>query len=48
MLTEIVSQVRSTAADLMRAADLVPNRRAASSQTPTEELLVVPRVPAPA
>jgi uncharacterized membrane protein YgaE (UPF0421/DUF939 family) len=42
VVTEIVSQVRSAAVDLTRAADLVAGRRAPEVETPTEELLAVP------
>jgi hypothetical protein len=38
-LTEIIGQVRSTAVDLMRAADLLADRPIPSLDAPTEELL---------
>jgi uncharacterized membrane protein YccC len=41
-LTEIVSQVRSTAVDLMRAADLVAGSDHPLDEVPTEEMLAAP------
>ena len=48
-LAEIVAQVRSTAIDLVRAAEAATATGEGFSETPTEELLVEPpHVPAPA
>jgi hypothetical protein len=41
-LTELVGQVRSTAVDLVRAADLVADRPEPAVEAPTEELLALP------
>jgi uncharacterized membrane protein YgaE (UPF0421/DUF939 family) len=41
-LTEIIGQVRSTAVDLVRAADLLGDEPRPEIETPTEELLAAP------
>jgi uncharacterized membrane protein YgaE (UPF0421/DUF939 family) len=48
VVTEIVSQVRSAAVDLTRAADAVAGRPAPEAEAPTEELLAAPRLTAAA
>jgi uncharacterized membrane protein YgaE (UPF0421/DUF939 family) len=45
-LTEIISQVRSTAVDVMRASELVAGAPQPADELPTEEMLAAPRVPA--
>jgi uncharacterized membrane protein YgaE (UPF0421/DUF939 family) len=45
-LTEIISQVRSTAVDVMRAAEVVAGAPQPADELPTEEMLAAPRVPA--
>jgi uncharacterized membrane protein YgaE (UPF0421/DUF939 family) len=42
-LTEIISQVRSTAVDVMRAAELVAGAPQPADELPTEEMLATPR-----
>jgi hypothetical protein len=42
-LTEIISQVRSTAVDIMRAAELVAGAPQPADELPTEEMLATPR-----
>ena len=41
IVTELVGQVRSTAVDVMRAADLVADQPVVAVDAPTEELLAV-------
>jgi hypothetical protein len=43
-LTEIISQVRSTAVDVMRAAEVVAGAPQPADELPTEEMLAAPRV----
>jgi hypothetical protein len=43
-LTELVGQVRSTAADVVRAAELVADEPEPAPEQPTEELLALPAV----
>jgi hypothetical protein len=45
-LTEIISQVRSTAVDVMRAAEVVAGAPQPADELPTEEMLAAPRLPA--
>jgi uncharacterized membrane protein YgaE (UPF0421/DUF939 family) len=45
-LTEIISQVRSTAVDVMRAAEVVAGAAQPADELPTEEMLAAPRIPA--
>jgi uncharacterized membrane protein YgaE (UPF0421/DUF939 family) len=45
-LTEVISQVRSTAVDVMRAAEVVAGAPQPADELPTEEMLAAPRVPA--
>jgi uncharacterized membrane protein YgaE (UPF0421/DUF939 family) len=42
-LTEIISQVRSTAVDVMRAAEVVAGAPQPADELPTEEMLAAPR-----
>jgi uncharacterized membrane protein YgaE (UPF0421/DUF939 family) len=42
-LTEIISQVRSTAVDVMRAGEVVAGAAQPADELPTEEMLAVPR-----
>ena len=44
-LTEIISQVRSTAVDVMRAAELVAGAPQPADELPTEEMLAAPSGP---
>ena len=46
-LTEIISQVRSTAVDVMRAAEVVAGAAQPADELPTEEMLAAPQAPAP-
>jgi uncharacterized membrane protein YgaE (UPF0421/DUF939 family) len=46
-LTEIISQVRSTAVDVMRAAEVVAGAAQPADELPTEEMLAVPRATEP-
>jgi hypothetical protein len=46
-LTEIISQVRSTAVDVMRAAEVVAGAPQPADELPTEEMLAAPRTPTP-
>jgi uncharacterized membrane protein YgaE (UPF0421/DUF939 family) len=46
-LTEIISQVRSAAVDVMRGAEVIAGAPHPADEMPTEEMLATPRQPAP-
>ena len=46
-LTEIISQIRSAAVDVMRAAEVVAGAPQPADELPTEEMLAAPRTPTP-